>query len=83
MLSLSHHHTSTCIYQKNFGFGPLNHEGINYSITSGVVTDIYSKYKLILILIQLSIPAVKLNKSGNGSPLGRTVLGSRSSSKNG
>ena len=30
--------------QKNFGLGPLNHEGINYSITSGVVTDIYSKY---------------------------------------
>ena len=30
--------------QKNFGLGPLNHEGINCSITSGVVTDIYSKY---------------------------------------
>ena len=28
--------------QKNFGFGPLNHDGINCSITSGVVTDIYS-----------------------------------------
>lgn len=30
--------------QKNFGLGPLNHEGINCSITSGVVNDIYSKY---------------------------------------
>ena len=30
-----------------------------------------------------NLPAVKLNKSGSGPPLGRVVLGSRSSSKNG
>lgn len=69
--------------QKNFGLGPLNHEGINCSITSGVVTDIYSNNVYLNASKLKFIPAVKLNRSGRGPPLGRVVFGSRSSSKNG